>query len=66
MCSHEKRRARLRQRTLKGTSDSDGRAEIMDVQEAAFEPLEEAHIVIDTSGPKEATLAKGLRAIYIG
>ncbi len=66
VCSHEERRTRLRRRTLKGKSDSDGRAEIMDVQEAAFEPLEEAHIVIDTSGPKEATLAKGLRAIYIG
>jgi aminoglycoside phosphotransferase family enzyme/predicted kinase len=65
VCSAEERRARLERRVQRGNSVSDGRIEIMDAQEAAFEPIDEPHIAIDTSGPKSSSLAKGLRAVYI-
>lgn len=66
VCPPGERRERLMRRALNGTSDSDGRVEIMDDQAARFEAIEEPHIVIDTSGPKAASLAKGLWALYAG
>ncbi len=66
VCSAGERLERLERRALNGTSDSDGRVEIMADQAARFEAIEEAHIVVDTSGPKRASLAKGLWAIYAG
>lgn len=45
-------------------SVSDGRAAIMEAQEAAFEPWEEERVLVDTSGPKEESLKAALRALY--
>ena len=67
VCPPGERRARLERREAKGASVSDGRPEIMEAQEAAFEPWEppeEERLVVETSGPKEESLKAALRALY--
>jgi aminoglycoside phosphotransferase family enzyme/predicted kinase len=63
-CPPGERRGRLERREAKGASVSDGRPEIMEAQEAVFEPWEEERVVVDTSGPKEESLKAALRALY--
>jgi len=56
---------RLEARQRKGTALSDGRPEVYRQQQRSFEPIEpgeaDAHVQVDTAGPREASLAALLR-----
>lgn len=70
VCPDAERRVRLKRREACGTSVSDGRAELMAAQEAAFEENRgengrAGYTALSTAGPKGASTKEALRVLYL-